>query len=193
MNMRAFLKWLMASSSDNSHNNYLNNCNSTGRISRETIYRPGSDAGNLLYYYSITLTRIYTWKRLPLIFLSTHHCLVLTLLTTILPEVLLKEVLKMPVPDWLLWFKITSLVIVLSLGFWVSTLRPLQKYSLVLAALLLLEYGSALLRNTLWWKMLFPGSGFIASMTSQQILRVLSALIMVGLLLYCSKNFPPSF
>jgi len=118
---------------------------------------------------------------------------VLTLLTTILPEVLLKEVLKMPVPDWLLWFKIASLVIVLLIGFWVSTFRPLQKYSLVLTALLLLEYGSALLRNTLWWKMLFAGNSFIASMTSQQILRVLSALLMVGLLFLLFKKFSAFF
>lgn len=118
---------------------------------------------------------------------------VMTLLTTILPEVLLKEVLKMPVPDWLLWVKIASLVIVLLLGFWLSAFRPLQKFSLVLAALLLLEYGSALLRNTLWWKMLFPGSGFIASMASQQVLRVLSALVTIGLLLVLFKKFSAFF
>ncbi len=118
---------------------------------------------------------------------------VITLLTTLLPEVLLKEVFKMPVPDWLLWFKIASLLIVLFLGFWVNSFRPLQKYSLVLTALLLLEYGASLLRNTPWWKNLLPGSGFIASMASQQILRVLSAVIMVGLLFVLFKKFSAFF
>lgn len=125
--------------------------------------------------------------------LSLTLAWIMTLLATILPEVLLKEALNMPVPDWLIWLKIGVLAAIFLGGFIFDPLRRKQKYSIILIALLLLEHGSSLVGNSLWWKALFPGSGFIASMASQQILRVISALITIGLLLILFKRFPAFF
>jgi membrane protease YdiL (CAAX protease family) len=118
---------------------------------------------------------------------------VMTLVTTILPEVLLKEALKMPVPGWLIWFKIGFLAAIFVSGFFFGRLRLPQKYSLILIALLLLEQASSWVGQSHWWKSLFTGEGFIVTMASQQILRLIAAFITIGLMLILFKNFSAFF
>jgi len=113
----------------------------------------------------------------------------LTLCVSILPEVIIKEVLQTGVPDALFWVKIGLIALVFLAGWLHSPLKNLQKYTIVLFALFMLEYGASWFSGTYQWKHLFAKNDFITNLFSQQILRLVIALLLVGLLLLIQKRF----
>jgi hypothetical protein len=114
---------------------------------------------------------------------------ILMLFASILPDVILKEIFNTQPPVWLFWTKIGLLIMFFLLSWLFPSLRKIRKFMLLLAVLLLLEYASAFVQNAIWWKRLFTGTAFVRSLANQQILRVLTALIMAGILWLIFKKF----
>jgi uncharacterized protein len=114
---------------------------------------------------------------------------VITLFVSILPDIFIKEILRASVPAWLFWAKISLLLFFIITGWFYKPLSVLRKYLFIMFVLFMLEYGAAWLSGSVWWKSLFPGSGFISTMFGQQVLRASVALLLVVVLLIIQKKF----
>jgi membrane protease YdiL (CAAX protease family) len=105
------------------------------------------------------------------------------LLVSILPNVLLNELFNISTP-WILWGKLIFLGASLILSFFLVTWKPLRHFFTILVGILLLDYGRAWLISTEVWKNLFVfNNPFIKNMFGEQTSRVISAMMMIGLLL----------
>jgi membrane protease YdiL (CAAX protease family) len=114
----------------------------------------------------------------------------LTLAVSILPDVISRSVTG-GVPGWLFPAKLVGLAAIVATGFLWKAVTPLRAYSLVMSALLLLEWLRSVLEGKPWWNGMFAG-GFGQQMLGTQILRVGAAAVMIVLLLvlrFRSKDF----
>lgn len=113
---------------------------------------------------------------------------IITLFVSILPDIILKEVFHSSSP-WLFWAKEGFLLLMLLLSFSWKILRPLWKFLFVLFIFFMLEFGAAWLGATALWRSWFAGkTGFTCNLLNSQLLRLIVALLMIGvMLILCGK------
>lgn len=119
--------------------------------------------------------------------LLTTTAWIIMLLVSNLPLILSRELFGVD-PAWLFNFRMVVLIISLFISVMYIPLRPLLKYVLLVSVLFLLEYLSSWIGSTAFWQARFQGDGFISSMLSTQLLRLIVAGAMVMILLNVHKH-----
>ena len=105
------------------------------------------------------------------------------ILVSLLPNIIFIEVFKLETV-WLMWAKLIILGIFLLLGFLLPTWRELHHFFMILAGILLIDYGQSWLLKTDFWQNIFTFKiPFIGDMLGNQTTRFIAALVMIGLLL----------
>jgi hypothetical protein len=108
---------------------------------------------------------------------------VVTLLVSFLPNIIWQETTGQQ-PDWLLWAKVILLAILILLSFISKVIQPLRHYFVLVAVLYLATELAQWIELTTLWQRWFGGSGsFSVEMLGAQILRLATALVMIGGLL----------
>jgi hypothetical protein len=110
-----------------------------------------------------------------------------TLLVSILPDIVLREVVHKPA-DGLMWGKIgvTSFFVVGTLVW--KPMRPLRGFFLVLLVLHTAGWVIGLIANTDLWQSWFRGTAFSTTMFEVQIQKLLSAVVMIAALLVIKRR-----
>jgi hypothetical protein len=112
-----------------------------------------------------------------------------TLLVSLLPNVILNEILHLPI-EWLYMAKVAVLILALLAAMVVKTIRPLWRYFLVFLLLYIAEEGISRLGASVWWGTWFGSqASFALNMLGIQILRILVAVFMVGVMLILRRRF----
>jgi hypothetical protein len=114
-----------------------------------------------------------------------------TLLVSILPDIVLREVVHKPA-DWLLWGKIGATAFFVAGTFVWKPIRPLRGFFVVLLVLHLTGWVIGLAAGTDLWRSWFRGTAFSTTMLEVQIQKLLSALVMIAALLVI-KGRPERF
>jgi hypothetical protein len=115
---------------------------------------------------------------------------VVTLLISVLPDVIFDEVFRLATPGWLFPAKLGVLGLALILSLAWKPLHPLWQYFLVFLLLYLAEYGSSLIGKMFLWGtwFVYPVS-FTRNMLGTQLLRLLVAVFMVLVMWLLKRRF----
>lgn len=114
---------------------------------------------------------------------------VVILLVSTLPAIILDEFFNLQ-PGWLFLVRLGVLALALVASLAWKPIRPLWQLFLVILLLFLAEYGSGVLGGLAHWKAWFVNqAGFTTSMLGTQLLRILVAFIMVGVMLVLKRRF----
>jgi membrane protease YdiL (CAAX protease family) len=106
------------------------------------------------------------------------------LAVSVLPNALLHELAGASSTDWLKWAKLGLLAIMIAISFAWHELRSLRHFFVLLLAIFVTEEIASRLGATASWQAWFGGEApFVTSMLGSQVLRVLVAFAMIGVLL----------
>ena len=112
-----------------------------------------------------------------------------TLLVSTLPAIILDEFFHLQ-PGWLFPARLAVLALALGASLFWKPIRPLWQVFLVFLLLFLAEYASGLLGGIPEWKAWFVDrGGFTLGMLGTQLLRILVAFFMVGVMLLLRRRF----
>jgi uncharacterized protein len=110
-----------------------------------------------------------------------------TLFASLLPNIFWQETTHSS-SAWLLWAKLALLgFFILGSTLW-KAIQPLRTYFVILAVLYLAEWSSSLIGETAQWKSLFSVASFTVNMLGIQLLRLLTALIMIAVLFSIKRH-----
>jgi membrane protease YdiL (CAAX protease family) len=114
---------------------------------------------------------------------------VVTLLVSILPDVILNEIFKVS-PNWLFPAKLGLLALALVVSLAWKPIRPLWQYFLVFLLLYFAEEGVHRVGEIVQWKTWFVYQApFTVSMLGTQLLRIMVAIFMVVVMLVLKRKF----
>lgn len=122
--------------------------------------------------------------------LTFHLALLMVIISSIFPEVVLREFFQVMVPTWLPYLKvIVLLVLAAALQRSKEQYRSLSGFAVVLAGFVALHEVTAMFLRSSWWQGLFAESGwFIGSVGSQVSLKLPSTVPVIALLLVLYKK-----
>ncbi len=105
------------------------------------------------------------------------------LAVSVLPDALLHELTDAR-PDWLTWAKMGLLTIVVAISFAWHAVRPLRHFFVILLGIFVTEEIASRLGATAGWQAWFGGEvPFVTGILGSQLLRLLVAFAMIGVLL----------